>query len=138
MFNIHWEILWLRIYWVEWKCYFRDNAFMLFCIEQYAQSRYLCITCCCFYFISLPKQNVKLFICITDMHSDTYTQCPSSYGNKFESSVCTKINITTTSQLRTIYIKSCKSTKLKKSQQVGLSWMKSLVTSNFIFILFYF
>ena len=39
-----------------------------------------------------------------------------------------------------IYIKSCKSTKFKKShlQQGGLSWMKSLVTSNFIFILFYF
>ena len=90
MFNIHWEILWLRIYWVEWKCYFRDNAFMLFCIEQYAQSTYLCITCCCFYFISLPKQNVKLFICIRDMHSDTYNQCPSSYGNKFQPSVCTK------------------------------------------------
>ena len=144
MFNTYLEILWLRLYWVEWKCYLRDNAFMLFRIEQYAQSTYLCITCCCFYFISLPKQNVKLFICITDMHSDTYTQCPSSYGNKFESSVCTKINIITTSQLRTIYIyiyiKSCKSTKFKKShlQQGGLSWMKSLVTSNFIFILFYF
>ena len=140
MFNTYLEILWLRLYWVEWKCYLRDNAFMLFRIEQYAQSTYLCITCCCFYFISLPKQNVKLFICITDMHSDTYTQCPSSYGKQFESSVCTKINIITTSQLRTIYIKSCKSTKFKKShlQQGGLSWMMSLVTSNFIFILFYF
>ena len=141
MFNIHWEILWLRIYWVEWKCYFRDNAFMLFCIEQYAQSTYLCITCCCFYFISLPKQNVKLFICITEMHSDTYNQCPSSYGNKFQPSVCTKSMLLQSPYYeRNTYIKSCKSTKFKKShlQQGGLSWMKSLVTSNFIFILFYF
>ena len=54
-----------------------------------------------------------------------------------------KINTITSSQLQTQYIyniKSCKSTKFKKShlQQGGLSWMMSLVTSNFIFILFYF
>ena len=51
-----------------------------------------------------------------------------------------KINAITFRILMYIYIKSCKSTKFKKShlQQGGLSWMKSLVTSNFIFILFYF
>ena len=141
MFNTYLEILWLRLYWVEWKCYLRDNAFMLFRIEQYAQSTYLCITCCCFYFISLPKQNVKLFICITDMHSDTYTQCPSSYGNKFESSVCTKINIITTSQLRTIYIyQKLQKYKIQKvaftTRRLVMDDVSSDVKFYFYFILF--
>ena len=122
---------------MEWKCYFRDNAFMLFCIEQYAQSTYLCITCCCFYFISLPKQNVKLFICITYMHSDIYPQCPSSYGNKFQPSVCTKFNaITISLSVRYPYIYQ----KLQKYkiQKVAFTTRRLVMDEVFSDVKFYF
>ena len=139
MFNIHWEILWLRIYWVEWKCYFRDIAFMLFCIEQCAQSTYLCITCCCFYFISLPKQNVKLFICITDMHSDTYNQCPSSYGNKFQPSVCTKSMLLQSPYYeRSIYIHIYQKLQKYKIQKVAFTTRRLVMDEVFSDVKFYF